>query len=133
MAKNQNSFSVNVSALQAAEAKVAKLREKLAVERREQIKELHSEFGFESRQDLVDALIALGGVRRARVAGASPAGRSRRGRITPEMKAGIIKALKANTPGAAVAEQFGISLPSVHNIKKAAGLVNSRKKKAKKK
>lgn len=133
MSKNQQSLSFNVSALQAAEAKVAKLREKLEAERLEQIKDLHLSLGFESRHELIDALVALGGPRRARAASGGAEGRSRRGRITPEMKTGIINALKEGTAGAAVAEKFGISLPSVHNIKKAAGLVNSRKKKAKKK
>ena len=45
------------------------------------------------------------------------------------MKDKIKGALQAGKPGATVAAEFGISLPSVYNIKKAFGLVKARKKK----
>jgi hypothetical protein len=45
------------------------------------------------------------------------------------MKQKIKAALQNKKSGAKVAEEFGISLPSVYNIKKAFGLVKSRKKK----
>ena len=39
-----------------------------------------------------------------------------------------LSALKAGDKGTAVAKKFGISVPSLHNIKKAAGLTKARKK-----
>lgn len=52
--------------------------------------------------------------------------RGKRARITPEMKADIIDAAKAGTPGAVIAERFGVSVQSIQNVKKAAGLVRER-------
>lgn len=54
--------------------------------------------------------------------------RAKRTVITPELKSGIIAALKAGGTGAAIASKFGVSVPTLHNIKKAAGLTKSRKK-----
>jgi len=47
-------------------------------------------------------------------------------KITPEIKQQVISAVKADKSGATIAKEFGISLPSVQNIKKAAGLVKTR-------
>jgi len=54
--------------------------------------------------------------------------RAKRTRLTPELKERIVAALKAGGKGAAVASKFGVSVPTVHNIKKAAGLTKTRKK-----
>jgi transposase len=43
-----------------------------------------------------------------------------------------VKALGAGDSGEAIAKRVGVSSQTVHNIKKAAGLVQARKKKAKK-
>ena len=124
--------------LQKAEAQVLQLREEFEKERRQQLGQLHLAFGFASREELIQALQALGGARRGRpksgssqlAAGDAPAGgrTSKRARITPEMQAGILKALRAGERGVAVAQRFGISGLSLHKIKKAAGLVRRAKK-----
>jgi len=123
--------------LQKAEAQLVQLREEFEKERRQQLDQLHVTLGFASREELIQALQALGG-RRGRPksssshgpAGDAPAGgrTSKRARITPEMQAGILKALRAGERGVAVAARFGISGLSLHKIKKAAGLVRRSKK-----
>lgn len=54
--------------------------------------------------------------------------RAKRARITEELKANVIAAVKDGGKGAAIAKQFGISIPSLQNIKKAAGLTKPRGK-----
>ena len=54
-------------------------------------------------------------------------GRAKRTLITAELRQGIINALKAGGKGNAVAAKFGVSVPTLHNIKKAAGLTKARK------
>jgi hypothetical protein len=137
MATKKGTLQSTLTALQKAEAHVKQLRQKASAERAGQLKDLHVSFGFASRRDLIDALAALEGPRAAgAVAGSSDtsgAGRGtrRRARITPELRAEVIKAIKAGDRGLAIAKRFSISNQSVQNIKKAAGLVQSRKKKAK--
>ena len=53
-------------------------------------------------------------------------GRRARTKITPELKAQVIAAVKADKSGVEIAKAFGISMPSVQNIKKEAGLVKTR-------
>lgn len=132
MPPKKNPLKSTLSALQAAEARVQKLRTKAQSERAQTLKDLHVRLGFTSRSELVSTLQALdGGGRggpRTATTSSMPARRGKRARITPEMKKGIIEAIKAGAAGAAVSERFGISIQSVQNIKKAAGLVRERSK-----
>ncbi len=111
------------------ENKIAALKKKVEVERRKELMDLHSKVGFESRTELIAALQELNGGRRAPKAkkGAAPEARAKRTKITAELKAAVIAAIKAGGKGGEVAAQFGISVPSLHNIKKDAGLVKTRK------
>ena len=99
MARNKSTLVSTLAALQKAETQVEKLRRQAASERAEQLKGLHLEFGFESRKDLIEALVALDGTRRRGDPGSgkSPTTtrKSRRARLTPEMKAEIVEAVKA--------------------------------------
>jgi hypothetical protein len=52
--------------------------------------------------------------------------RRKRTTITPELRNDIIAAVKGGATGSAVAKQFGVSVPTVQNIKKAAGLTKSK-------
>lgn len=128
MPKLEKTFELTLEKLRAAQERVAALQEKLAIERRESLVGLHEAVGFSSRGDLIAALerLAGGGRARSNEPNESSAPRSKRARITPEMRAGIIQALKGGKTGVAVAVEFGISNPSLHNIKKAAGLVKDR-------
>jgi hypothetical protein len=51
----------------------------------------------------------------------------KRATITDSIRKGVIADLKAGKKAAAVSKKHGISLPSVNNIKKAAGLTKSKK------
>jgi len=50
-------------------------------------------------------------------------GRRKRTTITPALRNDIIAEIKSGATGAAVAKKFGVSVPTVQNIKKAAGLI----------
>lgn len=115
-------------------AKIAELERTILAERAAQLARLHTDLGFASRAELISALRAEdkapGGRKRgrkaavARSAGKKP--RRKRTKITPELRSQIEAAIRTGATGAAVANQFGISLPTVHNIKKAAGLTRKR-------
>ena len=108
------------------QGKVANLEKAIEKERAKALAALPAEYGFDGVAAFVKAVrLAVGGKRPGR-----PAKRHRKhARITPEMKAKIKVAIEAGKPGSKIADEFGISLPSVYNIKKAFGLVKSRKKK----
>ncbi|MFA6959926.1 MAG: ParB/RepB/Spo0J family partition protein [Opitutaceae bacterium] len=60
-------------------------------------------------------------------AGAKPVAKKKAGRvqITPDLKQQVVSAVQTGKSGAEIAKTFGISLPSVQNIKKEAGLVKA--------
>ncbi len=137
-------ISNTLKAIEATKAKLASLEKKAAAEQRKRIVNLHKDAGFETREDLIAALQALGGApkkkrgRKAKktarkaakkaVAKKGAKKRAKRTVITDALRKNIISALKAGDKGTAVAKKFGISVPSLHNIKKAAGLTKARKK-----
>ena len=143
-------ISNTLKAIQETKSKLASLEKKAAVEQKARIQNLHKEAGFATRQELIDALQNLGGTatKKAKTRGrkatkaSKPAKapkakkavkkgakkRAKRTVITAELKKGIIGALKAGGTGAAIAAKFGVSVPTLHNIKKAAGLTKARKK-----
>ena len=125
MPKTNHRIDTTLEKLRAAQARVVALQEKVEQERKSSLETLHESIGFSSRADLIAALERLEGPKRSRAGSAKP--RAKRTRITPEMRAQIVEAIQSGQTGVAVAAQFGISTPSLHNIKKAAGLVNSRK------
>ena len=126
-----------VKELEAAKAKVAELEQALQKERKQQLAGLPSEYGFDSLEDFIKALKSAGS---SRGAGATRKGRAaktaaapilprkkgKRARITPELKDRVKAAVVAGKTGAQIASEFGISVPSVQNIKKEFGLVKSR-------
>jgi len=121
-------------------AKVAKLENAIESARVSQLRGLHTEVGFDSRDELIAALRGLGqgAVRRGRPpkkAGAKKAGRrkgkgGRKGRavITPELRSKIESAARGSATGQAIAKKFDVSLPTVQNIKRAAGLTRKKKR-----
>lgn len=106
--------------------KINDLERQVETERRQKLLNLHKELGFASRKDLIAALQSPSAVKAK--------GKRRKGRrtvITPEMRKQIQTALRGKTPGTVVAREFGISVPTVQNIKKEIGLVGKKKKKKK--
>jgi len=131
-----------------AKDKLAALEKKAETERAKALSNLHAAHGFATRADLIAALRELDGKRAkkkrsgrrrskakkaVKVASAKKAAktgakkRAKRAKITPELKADVVKAIKEGGTGTQIAKQFGISVPSLHNIKKEAGLVTPRK------
>lgn len=130
-----------------AKDKLAALEKKAETERTKALRNLHTEHGFATRADLIAALRELDGKgakkrsgrrrskakKAVKVASAKKAAkkgakkRAKRAKITPELKADVVKAIKEGGTGTQIAKQFGISVPSLHNIKKEAGLVTPRK------
>lgn len=116
--------------LAAYKAKIAALEKEIAAEQKKKLAGLHKEVGLESTQALIEA---LQGLKRA-PAKKSGKRRAKRTRITDAIKTEVGKAVKAGKKGAEIAGQFGISIPSIQNIKNELGLVKKRKaKKAAKK
>jgi hypothetical protein len=133
------SFIDQIAELEKAKAKIAQAEAKLAADRTNALAKLPGDYGFASLNDFIKALTAAAGKagkakkakapkapKAAKAPKAEKAGKRGRTKITPELKAQVIEAVKADKSGAEIAKAFGISLPSVQNIKKEAGLVKSR-------
>lgn len=127
------SFIDQIAELEKQKAKLLQAEAKLTADRVAALARLPGDYGYEDLNDFIAALKAAAGKgrkgkpgRKAGAKAAKPAKRTR-ARITPEVKQQVIAALQAEgASGAKVAKQFGISLPSVQNIKKEAGLVKAR-------
>jgi hypothetical protein len=97
------------------------------------VKELASRpkaYGFDSLGAFVAAVEASGrGKRRAKKARRPSKPKTRkRAVITDPIRAKVKALLKAGKSGSQIAKAVGISLPSVHNVKKVLGLVKKSKK-----
>lgn len=125
-----NTIIEKAKKLAALQARVAELQEELDGDRAEALTNLPGQYGFDNADGLINAIRAAAGKRRGRRGKA--AARKKYARITAETRAKIKAALKAGKTGAEVAAKYGVSLPSVYNIKKAFGLVKSRKAQTKK-
>ena len=127
------SFTDQIAELEKAKAKLAQAEAKLAADRVAALAKLPSDYGYASLNDFIKALKDAAGkggkFKKAKVAKAPKApkaGKRTRTKITPELKAQVIAAVHAGQSGAEIAKAFAISLPSVQNIKKEAGLVKAR-------
>lgn len=92
---------------------------------------LPAKYGFASVQAFARAVKAAAGGKVRGAAKATASGgkkRRRRAVITDAIRADVKKLAEAGKSGGAIAKALKISLPSVQNIKKALGLVKSRKK-----
>jgi hypothetical protein len=109
------------------QGKIAELQNSIEQERKEALARLHEDYGFKTPAELIKALrAATGGVVRRAGGGVR---RRKHARISAELKEKVKAALQGGKTGVQVSDEFGISLPSIHNIKKAFGLVKARKKK----
>jgi hypothetical protein len=98
-----------------------------------ELAELPAQYGYATAGEFIAALESTGGGRRrrSRAGGRKAVARKVRKRavITAAVRARVKKLVKTGKPGLAIAKAVGISLPSVQNIKKALGLVKSRRSK----
>lgn len=117
------SFSESLDQIRASKERTLELETRLETQRLERLRQLHTELGYEDVDSLMKALKAAHGKGRKGKSGSG--GRST---ITDEMKAKVVTLVKAGKLTAnEIAEEVGISVASVQNIKKDAGLVASRK------
>jgi DNA-binding NarL/FixJ family response regulator len=127
-----------IKELETAKARLARLEHSLAEDLQQELASLPSAYGFESVKSFLVAVVAAGSrhgrktskatARKTRK-GKSPAakGKRRRAVITDATRAEVKKLTEGGKTGQEVAKALKISLPSVQNIKKALGLVKSRK------
>jgi hypothetical protein len=118
-----------IQELAATRAKLAGLEKAIAVQLKRELSALPAKFGFDNVGDFVKAVEAAGGkLAGSKSAKASSGGKKRRKRsvITDATRAQVKKLVEAGKTGGEIAKAVDISLPSVHNIKKALGLVKKR-------
>lgn len=119
-----------IKELEELKARAAKLAASIEAERTAELAALPAKYGYDLNS-FIKALKQASGVRKSRK-GAKAAkapkaeGKRTRAKITPELKEQVKEAVVAGKTGAEIAAQFGISLPSVQNIKKEFGLVKAR-------
>ena len=121
--------------IESTRSKLAELERKAETERKKQLSNLHSNLGFATREELIAALRSVDGAAAKGPRGRKPKAattkvakkRGKRARITDDVRQQVIAALKSGEKGTKVAKDFGISLPSLQNIKKAAGMTKARK------
>jgi len=100
---------------------------------------LPGELGYESADELIAAIrqISKGGKKASPTtspvapAKAPKKGRRTRATITEAMRAQVVSLLKEGKTAKLVASTVGVSIPSVQNIKKAAGMVGEKAPQAK--
>jgi phosphopantothenoylcysteine synthetase/decarboxylase len=122
--------------LASAREKLAKLEATIEGELPGELSTLHERYGFDDVKSFLNAIQAATRKKgrkpgRAKKAKVVPKTR-KRAKITDAIRAKVKKLVKAGKSGSQIAKAAKISLPSVQNIKKALGLVESRTVKAKK-
>ena len=122
--------------IESVRAKLAHLEKTVEAELKQELSTLHEQYGFPDVKAFFKAVRAAagGGIRKAgspKKTAASPKTR-KRAKITAAIRARVKKLVQAGKSGSKIAKAVGISLPSVQNIKKAFGLVKSRKPEPKK-
>ena len=119
-----------IKELEAARAKLSKLEQAIASERRKELASLPAKYGFSDPAAFIKAVKeATGGRKAAKGKGKEKAsGRRPRAVINDETKAKVKALATAGKTGAEIADAVGISIPSVQNIKKELGLTKARKK-----
>ena len=123
-----------IAELNATKAKLTALEQSIAAEMSAELAALPARYGFENVAAFAAAVVAARGAkpRRGRPPAAKPPGKKRtRVKITDAMRSEVKKLAKAGKAGLEIARAVGISLASVQNIKKAAGITRVRRSKGK--
>ena len=117
-----------IQELAVTKAKVASLEKSIATQLNRELAALPDKFGFGDVNAFIKAVKAAAGGHRGGKKKARRGGKKRRSRavITAATRAQVKKLVEAKKTGSEIAKAVGISLPSVHNIKKALGLVQKR-------
>jgi hypothetical protein len=112
-----------IKELEELKARAAQLEADIETERVAELAALPGQYGYSDINEFIEALKKVfdvcGGSNKPSAAG----GKRTRSKITPEIKEQVKAAVLEGKRGSAIAAEFGISLPSVQNIKKEFGLV----------
>jgi len=107
-------------------ARIAKLENKISVQRAKQLSALPNKYGFSGMNTFIKALKKTKGGSMPTMAEMKKT--RKRALITDVTRTKVKELVLAGQTGAAIAKNLHISLPSVQNIKKAFGLVKAQKK-----
>jgi hypothetical protein len=125
-----NMITDKIKELAALKAQAAKLEAAVEAGRAAELSTLPESYGYASLKEFIKALKqaakAKPKARKVKAAKAPKAGKKTRARITPEVKAQVKVAVEAGKTGAVIAKEFGISIASLHNVKKEFGLTKAR-------
>ena len=78
-----------------------------------QLAHLPAQYGFKNAKEFCKAVLSVSAKKRGSLR-------------DPQFKESVISALKGGLKGADAARQFGLSVATIQNLKKAAGLVTAR-------
>lgn len=131
------SFIIQIAELEKAKVKLAQAEAKLSADRVAALVKLPSAYGYSNLNDFIKALKDADkkGTKKTKVTKASKgpkaskdstAPKSKRAKITEEVKAQVKSLVEAGKTGQEIAKELGISQPSVQNIKKDLGMVKAR-------
>lgn len=112
--------------IEAARAKLASLEAAADADLKKELAALPAQYGFTIVKAFVKAVKAAAGSLAKGPEKKKASGRRTRTKITNATRAEVKKLTEAGRTGAQIAKAVGISLASVHNIKKALGLVKKR-------
>lgn len=133
-----------IKKLQELQAQTAKLVATIEKERTAELIELPTRYGFTDLNEFIKAVKAAAAAPKARrgrkpgkssnppapkaekVPKSSKEGKRKRVKITDQLKQQVKAAVEAGRTGGEVSKAFGISVPSVQNIKKEFGMVKER-------
>jgi len=121
-----------IKELAATKQKIVALEKSIAARLDKELATLPSKYGFASADAFAKAVkAAAGGATKPRKSKPAPAKaggkktRKKRVPITDAIRADVKKLVEEGKTGPAIAKALNISAPSVHNIKKALGLVKA--------
>jgi Homeodomain-like domain len=127
------SFTDQIAELEKAKAKIAQAEAKLTADRVAALAKLPGDYGYDNLNIFIKALKSAAGKagkgkksKAAKAPKEDKLAKRTRAKITAELKAEVIAAVQAGKSGAEISKALGLSLPSVQNIKKEAGLVKAR-------
>ncbi|MDR1011304.1 MAG: helix-turn-helix domain-containing protein [Opitutaceae bacterium] len=112
-----------IKELEELKARAAQLEADIETERAAELAALPGQYGYSDINEFIEALRKVFDVRGSSDKTPAASGKRTRSKITPEIKEQVKAAVIEGKRGSAIAAEFGISLPSVQNIKKEFGLV----------
>ncbi|MDR0352909.1 MAG: helix-turn-helix domain-containing protein [Opitutaceae bacterium] len=112
-----------IKELEELKTRAAQLEADIEAERATELAALPGQYGYGDINEFIKALKKAFNARGSRDKTSASGGKRPRARLTPELKEQVRAAILEGKSGSAIAAEFGISPPSVQNIKKEFGLV----------